>query len=712
MKTKKIVSDNLKQSSIMLLQRIWRKKFKLLTTYRIIEHLFSIGLTIEKVKLMKFEPLVIFLREKSIISATKVCLLRIYQLCISRHGSSNIVILPENINVRIFLSSYMIAYYPQNVFENIGTLEKALLDATIPLLTRFQNICKTICSSAKHTFQDVPDELTKDFLTMLFEFYKNFKEWKVPDVAKLTSRIKHALTALYKAKEQIMLHEPDNSELKIEFNKQIERLRIKLRQVAGVNALEQFDVEQISGFEDELNTNKDETNSIKIDLSPKEKINNEQLAHELLLNPNFQFNDEDNSSEDSIIHRIKKSFNTVFWDSLKDDLKCSPPSYVRTLRILEEIRNGIIDVAGNKEEKNISEIIDIDFIKQQADANLYTWDNCQRLISSIVDVIQKIQSPQRDNETKAKWKLIKQEMVNAQNEAFIIEQPRALCNALEFVLNRINILRIDAANARLRLIAPVIKVHGIDYERGKFQCKLDSGTLTLERTQNWFSSNIRSEVASTEVSLEKLLEGKASAYIHVHSAAMLSLVSNQTIIIAEVCPETLLFDEHKLSMIQQEFNYIVSSITIIIKIKNIIPNNITNSQVLTNITEFLTSNTKSEINFEETILEINKFLKKSSLTPENHEKLFKNLKKSSEVEDAVNKLMTQRIKTVWKKLMKNETVSNDLNNNLNFAINAFIPRIEKVVAKLVLLTNLNRTVHLAIYNKIINEESLKLKEES
>ena len=35
----------------------------------------------------------------------------------------------------------------------------------------------------------------------------------------------------------------------------------------------------------------------------------------------------------------------------------------------------------------------------------------------------------------------------------------------------------------LRLIAPVIREHGVCYERAKFQDKLNDGTLTLERTQ-------------------------------------------------------------------------------------------------------------------------------------------------------------------------------------------------------------------------------------
>lgn len=42
---------------------------------------------------------------------------------------------------------------------------------------------------------------------------------------------------------------------------------------------------------------------------------------------------------------------------------------------------------------------------------------------------------------------------------------------------------MTALTNRLRLIAPVIKDHGIDYERGKFQDKLDDGSLTLARTE-------------------------------------------------------------------------------------------------------------------------------------------------------------------------------------------------------------------------------------
>lgn len=45
------------------------------------------------------------------------------------------------------------------------------------------------------------------------------------------------------------------------------------------------------------------------------------------------------------------------------------------------------------------------------------------------------------------------------------ERATAFCDALEFMLDTLNVIRIDDANSRLRLIAPVIRDHGIDYER-------------------------------------------------------------------------------------------------------------------------------------------------------------------------------------------------------------------------------------------------------
>ena len=249
-------NEDLKQSSIIYLQYLWRKKFKLLTTHHIIEHLLSLGLTHEYIESINFESIVVFLREPKIVSASKACLLRIHKLCILRHGSSNIL---ENINVRTFLASLMIVYHPTNIFEEINTLENSLFESSKKMLTNFQNICNIIHLSANHSFKDVPYEMSKDFMTMVFEYMKCFNEWKKPDAIKLVSRIKDALIALYNAKEQLPYNELNSSNFEIELNLQIEKLRNKLSDIAGLETLSQFDEEinssvMLTQFDKQLNS--------------------------------------------------------------------------------------------------------------------------------------------------------------------------------------------------------------------------------------------------------------------------------------------------------------------------------------------------------------------------------------------------------------------------------------------------------------------------
>ena len=89
-----------------------------------------------------------------------------------------------------------------------------------------------------------------------------------------------------------------------------------------------------------------------------------------------------------------------------------------------------------------------------------------------------MQSHKRDEESLTMWAPVRESM----ESATALDQPRVFCKALEFLMERLNAMRIDAANERLRVIAHVIKDHGVKYERDKFDEKLKAG-LTLEQTE-------------------------------------------------------------------------------------------------------------------------------------------------------------------------------------------------------------------------------------
>jgi hypothetical protein len=73
-----------------------------------------------------------------------------------------------------------------------------------------------------------------------------------------------------------------------------------------------------------------------------------------------------------------------------DDLILTPPCYVRALRVLGEIRDGISDLGGSR--VNAEELIDVRFIGEQAQAGAFTWDNCRALACRVVAQIQRMQA--------------------------------------------------------------------------------------------------------------------------------------------------------------------------------------------------------------------------------------------------------------------------------------------------------------------------------
>ena len=468
------------------------------------------------------------------------------------------------VNIRVFLAAYMVAFRPDKVFESMGELESALHKAALPLLKTFESLCRSIKQNGSTiVLVDVNSEQAKAFPELLFEYLKCFKAWKVPDEARLTSRIKHALVALYQAREHLSSDEQDSVALKEEFRVQIKGLRSRLANIAGADALVRFDREHgrmstdLAKLDEVLPTLK---TSVSSELARRQRMTNEQLAHELMLDPRFQLLDNGGAVENPVFKRINQSFHQAFWDSVVDDLKLDPPCYVRVLRVLVEVRDGISQLAASVESSLIAEIIDLDLMKQQASQGT-TWESSMSFIGAIVGVILRVQAPQRGEETSGKWNDLHKVMLKAEPE----EKPSLFCNALEFLLNRVNVMRIDAANARLRLNAPIILDHGILYEQGKLQDKITAGTLTLEKTKAWIQTAI-SRQASVQPDFKALISnGVESSYMLVHNLAVVNIATDNTKeVLAENVPETLAFDVHRLKCSQVEFNSLVSASTMLL----------------------------------------------------------------------------------------------------------------------------------------------------
>ena len=199
------------------------------TTIKIVQSFLSKGPNINSIKLISFELLPLSLRDESLVAITKECLQRIHLLSTIAYGSP--IDSSENINVRTFLTSYAIAYHTSDVFESMGAVEKELFNIALSLTTKFENICNEIISIKYNYFEEIPQELTKNFSNILFEYFNKFKAWHIPDKTWLLDNIKKVLAELYKAQSYLLPNDSRN----LEINNHISILRGKFIQYGGID---------------------------------------------------------------------------------------------------------------------------------------------------------------------------------------------------------------------------------------------------------------------------------------------------------------------------------------------------------------------------------------------------------------------------------------------------------------------------------------------
>lgn len=211
---------------------------------------------------------------------------------------------------------------------------------------------------------------------------------------------------------------------------------------------------------------------------------------------------------------------------------------------------------GHPEAEAIRDVVDIDLLKQQIANDSFDYTDCIRLVGSILTVIirvhERMRCPQRVAEAEAEWGKVLRTMQEAGNK---LDSSKAFCKSLELCLDRIHIIRCDMANKKLRAIAPVIRDHGIEYERSHFRKKLQTNSITLARTKEWMAKSVRLVLDEHRVSLDNLRSGSGQAYDAVLHAAMMDLIAHDY----EEEPETMLLDKLRIKVLRESFKSDITS---------------------------------------------------------------------------------------------------------------------------------------------------------
>lgn len=227
----------------------------------------------------------------------------------------------------------------------------------------------------------------------------------------------------------------------------------------------------------------------------------------------------------------------------------------------------------------------MDHIQRQLRVGALNFDGCERLVDGIVTVLMslhaRMKADERAEETAAKWRACQVEM----KRSIVGEQAdraRAACGALEMVLDRIHKIRIDTANAKLRAIAPVIRQHGVEYERSHFARKMASGAITMERTTKWISHTIKGLLESPSpcvvVPLPPLTSSQAATLGETYSQ-LINLAAVELVVdypnwggearsgaAEDMIPETMMLDLLRVKALNAHFHHDVVCAIILVQV--------------------------------------------------------------------------------------------------------------------------------------------------
>lgn len=500
--------------------------------------------TLESAKAMNYDNLSAKLNAKRSLDVCSRVLLRVIALLNSRNRNTPVI--TGSVHTKIFLASYLIVSHPDRVFEAEDDLTRALQETTEPMIDAFEGFMRL--SKDGVAWQDVRDAQGRDLSTLLCRYLRSFKAWKTVDERRLLERLKHAITQLEIALAAIS-GEHAHADVVAQMRIQITRLRDRVVLVAGQAALDEYDRERAQQRADE----EARQSQVMEGEFGAAGMTNEQLAHELLIDPEFRLQDtldEPAADDNRLIHtRIRTSLRAEFWEQLYADL-CKPPPIplTRLFTVLDEVKGSMQIVCKDLPAEDLTRIgnmIDLERTTLEIGNGEIDLGRCENLVASVVDVLvssnESNQESARAAEMLAAWDKVRADL----REASVVgsteaQQPppastpqermaSAVRAAVRFVIDRLYLMRVDTANRKLRAIAPVIATNGIDYERAHFERKLQSGALTLATTDRWIRHTLRGLHAlrdETKVSLAGLRAGAAADVQALFRIALVDLVSD------------------------------------------------------------------------------------------------------------------------------------------------------------------------------------------
>ena len=283
----------------------------------------------------------------------------------------------------------------------------------------------------------------------------------------------------------------------------------------------------------------------------------QSIAHRIMTDPNFTI---DNEKATGLELEVQKTVRRAYWDAVRSKLSVGdPPTVAAVLAdLFSQVIAGILSLREESPKFQqqmatvISSKIDLGFLKDQASRGLLTMDTFSAVVRELTTIIGQCQSPERDAAREswlatmvASFQACTDEVASTIGDAEDVHlvQTMRLVEIVEptfdGLFEMVETTKRDLLNYQIKMMRAHLTQNGkgIEYQRQKFQARLDAGEITLENTRTFLARGL--EVAETLPGLagkgskmidrEEVKNGNASACRHLLAVSITDYVySNST----------------------------------------------------------------------------------------------------------------------------------------------------------------------------------------
>ncbi|KAI7859745.1 T-complex 11 [Circinella umbellata] len=271
-------------------------------------------------------------------------------------------------------------------------------------------------------------------------------------------------------------------------------------------------------------------------------LTNEQLAHEIILNPKFKL---ERHHQSSIERQVTDIATKAYFDKLAEDIDNDITKYNEIVpQLFYEIRERLNDLVAPSVKTELQEGIDIQLIKQQLEQKVFDLD---KMIEFILDLIQRSCASIRDPSV--------QKIRSLSSE----QQERVAIKQIQLIFDLLQEMALDLANHQLCSLRPHLLPIAIEYGRSKFNQTIQEQGISneLPKTKQWLQKTIQqSQEKASQRNPENIIlpPTPPSSFQHqeIYEEAIVSLIMSSELIHSNMCPETLRLDIGRLHEYQNE----------------------------------------------------------------------------------------------------------------------------------------------------------------